>query len=216
MTDYTSTFITIIGSATTMDYLESESFSFQSIRPEPSVEDIDDVYSLPLNFHIVSADELKMFAELFRNELVKNRDSEDSIEEMRMDKSFGWRNAYWGPKWELVDNTLSRVDENTISIEALSATQPPLELLRFATERFPDLDIKIAYLGFDHDFVGVAYFRNGIISGKEIVNYEDLDSTLRENSARQDNRLLETLDEFGLRESIADYLDSLWDEEEVA
>jgi hypothetical protein len=212
MSECTEIVITATGHVNTINELEENNFSFQYIRPEPNIDEIDNVYGNLFHFHKISVEKLKMFSDIAEEVIANNSHNTELLDEIRRNKPYGWKNAYWGPKEELFGHSLCRLDENTISIKGDSVSEPPLELLRFATERFPDLSIKITYLNYVDLHIKVTHFRNGAIKEEQSIKFEKLESTLRDSSLRQDRPLLQTQDELGFRETIADHLDFLLEE----
>lgn len=80
------------------------------------------------------------------------------------DATNGWAVQHWGTKWSLDINSIELSEffgEYQISISALSAWSPPLELLAYITERFTDVKATIEFHEQGMDFVGYAQCEDG-------------------------------------------------------
>jgi hypothetical protein len=59
---------------------------------------------------------------------------------------YQWRLANWGTKWSLDPDGITRnISEGEVSYSFDSAWGPPLEIIHYLSEIFPDLEFKITY-----------------------------------------------------------------------
>lgn len=80
------------------------------------------------------------------------------------DATNGWAVQHWGTKWSLDINSIELSEffgEFQITIQAMSAWSPPLELLAYITERFTDVKAHISFHEQGMDFVGFAHCEDG-------------------------------------------------------
>lgn len=81
------------------------------------------------------------------------------------DDWYSWSVKNWGTKWEMAVNSIeSHVvndDRMFLTIQGDTAWAPPVELLRFITERFTDVICHITYVEEGMDFCGAVTCVNG-------------------------------------------------------
>lgn len=80
------------------------------------------------------------------------------------DNWHGWSVQHWGTKWSLDIHMVELSEffgEYQITIQAMSAWSPPLELLAYITERFTDVKADISFHEQGMDFVGFAHCEDG-------------------------------------------------------
>lgn len=75
-----------------------------------------------------------------------------------------WRIDNWGTKWDIHSPDIKLEDNHTLVVTGDTAWSPPEEVLRYATERFPDLEINITYEEEGMDFYGEADFAKGQVT----------------------------------------------------
>lgn len=111
---------------------------------------IDHIYNI-----IMSDDDLN---------LMSLRPEPEDVEDSRR-----WRLDNWGTKWSLdiitIDRThwqthTSSMNYHEISVSALSAWGPPLDLLQYITKVYP-VAITCSFQEGGFDFIGFAHFENG-------------------------------------------------------
>jgi hypothetical protein len=227
MTNWIQISITVDGNIDTINMLDRENFSFEYIRPVPTLSDSGAELVFPFPPHCNSVDEADIYAEYMRQEFPNSFTTGKFLEELPDNTSLKWRMDHWGTISNLADNLqcqsnsleglpsfeLERNDEDSISIDADTAWKPPIELLRFATERFPDLEIWLVYIDHWKGCAGKVRFKNGKIDEDESIIFNELRSILHDDSAWRDDSFLEILDGYGVRELIPHYLDDEESEE---
>lgn len=80
------------------------------------------------------------------------------------DNWHGWAVQHWGTKWSLDIHMVELSEffgEFQITIQAMSAWSPPLELLAYITGRFTDVKADISFHEQGMDFVGFAHCEDG-------------------------------------------------------
>ena len=77
---------------------------------------------------------------------------------------YEWRLENWGTKWDIHSPDIKLEDNHTLVVTGDTAWSPPLEILRYATKRFPDIEINITYEEEGMDFFGEADFAKGKVT----------------------------------------------------
>lgn len=102
--------------------------------------------------------------------------SEDSLMALRPrpenigDDWYSWSVQNWGTKWEMDPNYVELNDINDqvfISVQGDTAWSPPVELLRYISERFTDVKCHITFYEQGMDYVGAATCINGEVFESE-------------------------------------------------
>ena len=150
--------ITIKGEKETLQLLKDNNFSFDFIRPEPDwMNTPNEDGELPIeNKHPLYTERV------FR----KSKKTDD--------RWYFWRNENWGTKWDIDCHDIELVDDNTLVVTGATAWSPPDEILRYATERFPDLEINIKFEESGCDFYGEADFSKGGVTHEFEDNLSNL------------------------------------------
>jgi hypothetical protein len=204
--------IHILGNIETVNWIENEYSLFNFIQPEPCIWNFFR-NTEPRTFHsVLSTGTTDSISDKLMSVYKKDPDNvelQNYVSELQIHE---WRRINWGTTHELCHKVVVRQGDDFIRVLGYTEWQPPLELLRFATERFPDLFIIIAYHQFWSDFAGIATILDGEVKDERFSITEDLEPIRLYASAWQDDGPLQFLDEAGFRE----YLVELNEYEEAA
>lgn len=152
MPNWCSNTITIKGEKETLQLLKDNDFSFAFIRPEPDWTNTpNEDGELPIE---------KKHPDWTELVFPKSQKTDD--------RWYDWRVENWGTivrtKWDIHSPDIKLEDNHTLVVTGDTAWSPPEEILRYATERFPDLEINITYEEEGWDFYGEADFAKGQVT----------------------------------------------------
>ena len=150
--------ITIKGEKETLQLLKDNNFSFDFIRPQPDWANTpNEDGELPIE---------KKHPEWTELVFPKSQKTDD--------RWYEWRLENWGTKWEMDVSTVELMNDGTLVVTGDTAWSPPLEVLRYATERFPDLEINIKFEESGCDFYGGTDFSQGEGTSEFVDNLSNL------------------------------------------
>lgn len=71
---------------------------------------------------------------------------------------YDWNIAHWGTKWDLCESSITKVDDNTVTISAETAWSPPTNAFETLSEQ--GWEIRALYLGEGTEFAGIWEYGN--------------------------------------------------------